>query len=195
MALGPGVHNSPTASAHARDANRRRACDACLCPSGECRQALLRTHQPRSGRMPSDPVPTGAPEHAVSFMPANATQRAAADGSSGENAPPALLGLCSARGPLRGVTTGTAEAVKTRRYLTNSPYTPRHWYWRAGKVRSGIIKHGLHRPTGRGALAKTPPPRRHWYGRRGWYSGGSAQAADRFACAVCGLARAIKRCV
>jgi hypothetical protein len=53
---------SPTASAHARDANRRRACAACLCPSGESRQALLRTRQPRSGRMPSDPVPAGAPE-------------------------------------------------------------------------------------------------------------------------------------
>ncbi len=53
---------SPTASAHARDANRGRACAACLCPSGESRQALLRTRQPRSGRMPSDPVPAGAPE-------------------------------------------------------------------------------------------------------------------------------------
>ena len=26
MALGPGVHNSPTASARARDANRREVC-------------------------------------------------------------------------------------------------------------------------------------------------------------------------
>ncbi len=117
---------------------------------------LLRTCQPRSGRLPSDPVPTGAPEHAVSVMPANATQRVAADGSSGENAPPALLGLCSARGPLRGVTTGTAEAVKTRRYLTYSPYTPRHWYWRACKVRSVINKHGLHRPTMGGSCKNSP---------------------------------------
>ena len=33
----------------------------------------------------------------------------------------------------------------------------------------------------------TPPPRCHWYWRRGWYTGGSAQAAD------CGLARANKK--
>ena len=112
------------------------------------------------------------------------TRRASTDGSSEENDCACLLQLAVSSG------CGGARSL-------HGLWRPPRGYHRHGGGRGAQHRHldninGAIKLNKTRVYNRTPPPRRHWYWHRGWYTGGSAQATDQFACAVSGLTRAIK---